>query len=103
MAHGSFAREEQQSAHGDGALEGHQSAHGYGAREQHTATAHVFQHIYTSHVISDEVMSLWNCSFSEMVHEVGAAVDPSLERPALIAHFTRFIVQELLMVNASLD
>ena len=49
------------------------------------------------------MLFLWNCSFSKMLHEVGVAVDPNSERPALVARFARFIIQELLKVNVSLD
>ena len=58
MAHGSLAREEQQSAHGDGPREEQQSAHGDGARQRRTATAHGLGDFFTSHVISDEMMLL---------------------------------------------
>ena len=77
-------------------------AHGDGARGWRTA-AHGLRYLYTSHVISDEMMLLWNCGFSEMMHEVGAGVDTYRERPSLVARFARFILQELLKVNASLD
>jgi hypothetical protein len=87
VPHGSGAREEQQSAHGDS------------ARERRTATAHGLRELYTSHVISDEMMLLWNCGLSEMMHEVGAAVDPTGERPALIDRFVGYIIKELLQAN----
>ena len=56
--------------------------------------------LYSSHVISDEMMFLWNgikpmhedkC----LLHEVGVGVDPTTERHALVARFTLFIVQLL--------
>lgn len=59
--------------------------------------------LYTKRVISDEIMALWNCGFSKMMHEVGAAVDPDSERPALVARFVRFMIQDLLNANVSLD
>ena len=77
-------------------------AHGTCAREKDQA-ANGLRDLYTKRVISDEMMFLWNCGFSKMMHEVGAAVDPNIERPALVARFTRFIIQELLKVNVGLD
>ena len=77
-------------------------AHGTCAREKDQA-ANGLRDLYTKRVISDEMMFLWNCGFSKMLHEVGAAVDPNSERPALVARFARFIIQELLKVNVSLD
>ena len=77
-------------------------AHGTCAREKDQA-ANGLRGFYTKHVISDEMLFLWNCSFSKMLHEVGAAVEPNIDRPALVARFARSIIQELLKVNASLD
>jgi hypothetical protein len=45
------------------------------------------------------MMLLWNCGLSEMMHEVGAAVDPTGERPALIDRFVGCIIKELLQAN----
>ena len=47
------------------------------------------------------MMLLWNNGFECLWHEVGAAVDPTDERPVLVARFARFIIQELLQAHAS--
>ena len=47
------------------------------------------------------MMLLWNNGFECLSHEVGAAVDPTDERPVLVARFARFIIQELLQAHAS--
>ena len=57
--------------------------------------------LYSSHVIPDEMMFLWNNGLKPMhedkclLHEVGVGVDPTTERHALVARFTLFIVQLL--------
>jgi len=75
-------------------------AHGDGERERRTVTAHGLRELYTSHVIGDEMMLLWNNGFGLLSHEVGAGVDPTDERLALVERFARFIIEELLKVDS---
>ena len=53
---------------------------GDGARERRTSTAHGLRYLYTSHVISDEMMLLWDNGIECLPHKVGAAADPPGER-----------------------
>ena len=75
-------------------------AHGDGERERRTVTAHGLRELYTSHVIGDEMMLLWNNGFGLLSHEVGAGVDPTVARLALVGRFARFIIEELLKVDS---
>ena len=44
---------------------------------------------------------LWNNGFECLSHEVGAAVDPTDDRPVLVARFARLFIQELLQAHVS--
>ncbi len=56
--------------------------------------------LYTSHVIPDEMMLLWNNGLDCMSHVVGVGVDPTGERPVLVARFSRLIIRMLLHVDS---
>ncbi|MEC9253541.1 MAG: hypothetical protein VX863_01705, partial [Candidatus Thermoplasmatota archaeon] len=75
-------------------------AHGGGERDRHTATTRGLRELYTSHVIGDEMMLLWNNGFGLLSHEVGAGVDPTDARLALVGRFARFMIEELLKVDS---
>ena len=71
-----------------------------GPREGTGAAPSGFRELYTSHVIPDEMMLLWNNGLEGMLHQVGIGVDPKEERAELVVRFSRFIILHLLQVAA---
>ncbi|CAK0870746.1 unnamed protein product [Prorocentrum cordatum] len=56
----------------------------------------VLREVYTSHVIPDEMLALWNCGTWRLVHAVAPGVDDVAARPGLLRRFVDFLVRTLL-------
>ena len=48
--------------------------------------------LYTNHVVSDEMLALWNNGLDDLSHMLPRGADPEAERTALVARFTKFVV-----------
>ena len=51
------------------------------------------QLLYTTHVLPDELLTLWNNGLRRMCHVLDAGQDPKTERPRVVALFVQFIVK----------
>ena len=59
------------------------------------------QKMYTTHVIPDELVALWNNGLGRLCHVVRDGQNPLEERPRLVVAFVQFIVRFLLIVDSS--
>ena len=57
--------------------------------------------LYTAHVVTDEMLSLWNNGLHRLSHVVRAGEDPIAERPRLVREFVQFIVKHLMHVDSA--
>ena len=58
------------------------------------------QLLYTTHVLPDELLTLWNNGLRRMCHVLDAGQDPKTERPRVVALFVQWIVKHLLHVDS---
>ena len=56
--------------------------------------------LYTSHVIRDEMLYLWNRGLGHLSHAVDSGGDPAEERPVLVSRFSQFVIGTLLKVDS---
>ena len=59
------------------------------------------QRMYTTHVIPDAMVSLWNNGLQRLSHVVMTGEDPVVERPRLVREFVQFIVKHFLHVDSA--
>ena len=57
--------------------------------------------LYTGHVLTDEMLTLWNVGIQRLCHVVPAGGCPIVERPRLVREFVHCIVKHLLHVDSS--
>ena len=57
--------------------------------------------LYTDHVLTDEMLTLWNVGIQRLCHVVPAGGCPIAERPRLVREFVHCIVKHLLHVDSS--
>ncbi len=59
------------------------------------------RNLYTEHVLSDELLALWNSGLGSVSHIIGAGQDPVAERPRVDSRIVEFLAKHLMIVDSS--